>query len=121
MDKLEIHGLDIWLHVGCTPEERAFPQKIELDVVMEMSLAAAGRRDRIEDAVDYAAVVEILKQKLSPRRYRLLEAVAEAAAELVLGEKAVQAVRLKARKRALPGIDHASVEIHRVRESGGGK
>jgi dihydroneopterin aldolase len=79
MDKLIIHGLELWLKVGCTEAERAFPQRLEMDVTLEMPLSAAGKSDDLSQSVDYAAVAEALRQKLTPQSFRLIETVAEQA------------------------------------------
>lgn len=113
MDQLRIHGLELWLRVGCTEEERAFPQRIELDVALELDLRKAGRTDDIAKSIDYAAVADALKKELTPKTFRLAEAVAEQAADQILWRFKPAAVVVRLKKRALPGIDWAGVEIRR--------
>lgn len=116
MDKLSVIGLELWARVGCTAGERAFPQKVELDVVMELPLAEAGRRDDFSAAVDYAAVAARLKAVLEAGECRLAENLAERAAALVLKEfRRVRRVTVRLRKRALPGIGCAEVVLVRGR------
>jgi dihydroneopterin aldolase len=116
MDTLAIIGLDAWTRVGCTAEERAFPQRLELDAVMELPLAAAGRRDDMAGTVDYAAVAAALASWTGKGEFRLAEAVAEGAAALILKEfRRVRRVTIRIRKRALPGIRHAEVTLTRAR------
>ena len=112
-DKLSVHGLELWGRVGCTEAERAFPQRLEMDVVLEMSLAEVGRTDDLSESVDYAQVVERLKALLEPREFRLVETVAEVAADFVIRAFKIDGVTVRVRKRALPGIAWAEVEIHR--------
>jgi len=112
MDKLIIHSLELWVKVGCTAEERAFPQRLEMDVEMEMPLRTAGLRDDIRKTVDYAEVVSQLKEKIEAKIYQLAEAVAEDAAKIVLEKRRIR-VTVRVRKRALPGIEYAAVEIQR--------
>lgn len=113
MDKLIIHGLELWLKVGCTEAERAFPQRLEMDVTLELPLSAAGKSDDLSQSVDYAAVAEALRQKLTPHAFHLVEAVAEQAADVVLWKYKPRAVTVRLKKRALPGLAWAGVEIHR--------
>lgn len=113
MDKLIIHGLELWLKVGCTEAERAFPQRLEMDVTLELPLSAAGKSDDLSQSVDYAAVAEALRQKLTPHAFHLVEAVAEQAADVVLWKYKPQAVTVRLKKRALPGLSWAGVEIRR--------
>lgn len=113
MDKLIINGLELWLKIGCTEAERAFPQRIEMDVTLELSLSAAGKSDDLAQSVDYAAVAEALRKKLAPQSFHLIEAVAEQAADFVLWKYKPRAVTVLIKKRALPGLAWAGVEIHR--------
>lgn len=113
MDKLQIAGLELWMKVGCTAEERAFPQLLIMDVEMEVPLQAAGKKDDMQRTVDYADVINRLKIKNEMKNYRLLETVAEEAAELVLKRFKVKRVTVRVRKRALPAIQYFAVEITR--------
>lgn len=113
MDKLQISGLELWMKVGCTAEERAFPQLLILDIEMEAPLQAAGKRDDMQRTVDYADVINRLKIQIEMKSYRLLETVAEDAAELVLKKFKVKRVTVRAKKRALPAIQYFAVEITR--------
>jgi len=114
MDALSVVGIELWLKVGCTAEERAFPQRILLDVKLEGDFAAAGRTDDLARSIDYAAVTAGLKRALLKNPRRLIEAVAEDAARWVLTHTLARAVAVKARKRALPGMDYAEIEIYRA-------
>lgn len=114
-DKLIITGLELWLKVGCTAEERAFPQRIEMDLELEISLREAGEKDDLTKSIDYAAVVKTLTTALPRQTYRLAETVAERSAAMVLKRFRPQSVRIRLKKRALPGIAWAGVEIRRLK------
>jgi 7,8-dihydroneopterin aldolase/epimerase/oxygenase len=113
MDKLFISGLELWMKVGCTPEERAFPQLILMDVELETPLRAAGQKDDMQRTVDYAEVINRLKIHIESESYRLLESVAEDAAGLILKRFKVRRVTVRLRKRALPALQNFGVEITR--------
>jgi 7,8-dihydroneopterin aldolase/epimerase/oxygenase len=113
MDKLRVNGLEVWMKLGCTPEERAFPQRIELDVEMETTLRDAARKDDMRLTVDYAELSGRLRRTLEARSYKLAEAAAEEAARWVLKNFRVRRVTVRLRKRVLPGIDHFEVEVQR--------
>jgi dihydroneopterin aldolase len=38
VDQLILSGLEAWVKVGCSEEERAFPQRIEMDVTLHLPL-----------------------------------------------------------------------------------
>jgi dihydroneopterin aldolase len=113
-DRLSLVGLELWCRVGCTAQERAFPQRVELDADLFLPLARAGRGDDLSATVDYAAVAGRLKRSLEAGECRLAETLAEKAAALVLKEfKTVRAVSVRLRKRALPGLAYAEVAVTR--------
>jgi dihydroneopterin aldolase len=117
-DRLSIVGLEVWSRVGCTAAERAFPQRLEVDVDLFLPLRRAGETDDLAATVDYAAVAARVKAVLESGERRLAETLAERAAALVLKEFRVPAVRVNVRKRALPGIAHAEVSVLRGRPQG---
>jgi 7,8-dihydroneopterin aldolase/epimerase/oxygenase len=113
MDKVIIHDLEVWMRVGCSEEERESPQRIEVDVEMELPLSKAGRTDDMRQTVDYSAVTHRLKERLVPSVCHLIETVAEEIAATVVGEFKVNRVTVRVRKRYLPGMAWTGVEIIR--------
>jgi len=114
-DKLGIHGLSVECRLGVLEEERAKAQTIWIDLTLEIDAAKVAARDDIESSVDYAALVASVKQHVEETAYRLMETLAEDVAALVLREFAPPAVGVTVTKRALPGIESATVAITRQR------
>lgn len=112
-DQLILSGLELWLKVGCTDAERSFAQRIEMDVTLHLPLSEAGRTDSINATVDYAAACALLKNTLEPRTFHLAETVAEQAADVILSAYRVKSVTVLVKKRALPGLAWAGVQIQR--------
>lgn len=113
VDQLILSGLEVWLKVGCTEEERAFPQRIEMDVTLELPLADAGKGDNLSASIDYAEACDLIRNTLGPRTFKLAEAVAEQTADLLLWKFKLTSVTVLVKKRALPGLSWAGVQIHR--------
>ncbi len=113
VDQLILSGLDLWLKIGCSDEERAFPQRIEMDVTMNLPLTDAGWGDNMAATVDYAEACALIKKTLEPKTFKLAEAVAEQTADLLLGKFKLTSVTVLVKKRALPGLSYAAVQIHR--------
>ncbi|TCJ16229.1 FolB domain-containing protein [Rubrobacter taiwanensis] len=65
-----VRGLEVHARCGVSPEERALPQKLLLD--LEYSYAAGGNDD-IRGVVDYGELVEGAARVLERREFRLLE------------------------------------------------
>lgn len=112
-DKITIHDLALSVRVGCTAEERRLPQPILLDVEMVCDIRRAAKADSINHSLDYALVCRDLKEKLEPTVYVTIERMAEESAALVLKGFRTSEVFVRIKKRALPGIDYATVEITR--------
>jgi len=105
------HGVHGW--------ERETAQPFEVDVVLELDLAPAGRSDDLAKTVDYGRVYDEVALVLDGPSRNLLESLAASIAGALLGRfEAVEAVVIRIRKPAvrLGGpVDHASVEIRRTR------
>jgi dihydroneopterin aldolase len=112
-DQIILSGLELWLKVGCTDAERAFAQRIEMDVTLYLALNEAGRNDSLDATVDYAAACSLLRNTLEPRTFILAEAVAEQAASLLLGTYRLNSVTVLVKKRVLPGLAWAGIQIQR--------
>jgi len=113
-DCIRIHGLEVPTRIGVGDEERAQPQKLVLDVLLETSFREAA--DEIGRATDYAAVADWLTAECARREVRLLETlVEELAGGLLEAFPRVSAVLLEIRKFILPNTESVSVRICRVR------
>jgi len=93
--------------------ERAKRQKILLDIELGLDLRKAGRSDRVEQTVDYAAVAREVKKLAEGRPFVLAEAIAESAAGLLLKKFRVRTVTVRVRKFSVPGTKSVGVEISR--------
>jgi dihydroneopterin aldolase len=65
--------------VGILPRERVEPQRITVDVRMELDLESVGTTGDLGEGVDYAAVDALLRFLAVEGRFRLLESFALAA------------------------------------------
>jgi dihydroneopterin aldolase len=98
---VELSGLEVFGRHGVLPEERA-GQTFLYDVEVETSDGALS--DRIEDAVDYREVAEIVRVVSEGNRFNLLEALAAAIADVLLARFDAERVRIRVRKPAPYGI-----------------
>lgn len=112
-DKLVIHDLAAACRIGVSEEERAAPQTLWVDLELAIDAPRAAARDDVHAALDYAKLVAVVKERVEHRPYHLLEAVAEEVAALILREFDTPEVEVRVKKRALPGIDYAAVEVKR--------
>ena len=117
-DTIRIVNMQFFSHHGVDPSERALGGRFSFDVELHLDLGPAGRSDDLTRTVDYSAVYDLVSGRQSGRKFFLLEALAEHAAEAILREFPVHAVTIRARKHSVPLaglIDYTEVEITRPR------
>ena len=112
-DRILIEGLRLQARVGVTAEERAKPQPVEVDLELWRDLRAAGRSDRMEETVDYAAAAGEARRFVEGGSFRLVERIAGGLAGLLLERFEVQEIRVRVRKFSLPGARSVGVEVSR--------
>jgi 7,8-dihydroneopterin aldolase/epimerase/oxygenase len=118
-DRIVLQGIQFYAYHGVPAEERAVGHRYEVDVEVECDLAAAGRSDDVADTIDYGHLARRVVEISRERPFHLIEALAAALAERILGENPpAERVRVRVRK-LLPPIDGvvaaAGVEIERAR------
>lgn len=115
-DRLIISGLEFFGHCGITVEEQKTGQRFSVNLEMDCDIRQAAKTDRLEDAVDYAAVSKRLIEIGRDESFRLIEAMAERMANILLKEFGIRELKLTL-KKLHPPIDpimkHAAVEIYR--------
>ena len=79
MITVEVRDLRVFGHHGVHEEERERGQDFVFDI--ELGVGARGTNDRLEDAVDYVAVAQAVRDVSDARQYSLLEALAAAVAD----------------------------------------
>ena len=118
-DRIEVRGMRFDGRHGVLPSELEEAQPFEVDVVLELSLAAAGRADNLARTVDYGAVFDHARGVVEGPHAALLETLAERIAAAVLaGHAQVAAVTVRVRKMRPPlrgELAWAGVEIRRTR------
>lgn len=117
MDTLIIKDLAASCRIGVFEWEQEQSQPIWIDLEVAIDAARAAAKDDVRDAVDYGRLVTLVKQHAEHHRFRLLETLAEGIAKLILNEFASTQVLVRVKKRALPGIDYAAVEVVRTEVS----
>jgi dihydroneopterin aldolase len=97
MITIELIGLELHGYHGVLDEEAREGQRFLFDIVLRVESPAA-TTDRIEDAVDYRAVVDVVRELSQRHRFSLLEALAQAAADALVGRFPVDHAEVRVRK-----------------------
>ena len=74
---LEFRGARLDVRLGCSAEERAAPQPVDLDLALRFrGLPPACASDRLEDTVCYAELIEAARKLCAGREFALVERLA---------------------------------------------
>ena len=114
MDKILIEGLECMARVGVPEEERRLEQRVLVDIELELDLKPAGTNDQFEKTVDYAAVVQIVRELAEKKQFCLVEALAEAVAGELMGRFRPTEAVVRVRKFSVPGAASVGAEIKRT-------
>lgn len=116
MDFIFIEALRVKAHVGIYPRERASAQMLELDLTFGVPDAAA-QRDDIDDTIDYAKVIERLREELDERQFNLIETLGEFVVALLFDEFNAPWVKLRIAKIGImKDVRRVGVFIQRGRD-----
>jgi dihydroneopterin aldolase len=74
---LEFRRARLAVRLGCSAEERAAPQPVDLDLAIRFAAPPpACASDRLEQTVCYADLIELARQTVAGREFRLVEHLA---------------------------------------------
>lgn len=119
MDRVFINGIRVYGKHGCSAEEQAVGQTLEVDVSVAMDLRQAGLTDDLARTADYGHIYQIVVETALEAQYQLLESIAERIASRVLKVTGGESVRVTVAKLHPPvnGVcDRSGVEIERTRQ-----
>jgi dihydroneopterin aldolase len=114
-----IEGLEVYGHHGVAPEEKILGQRFYFDVRLTVEDCPAALTDRVEDAVDYTEVIDLVVEVATTESYSLLERLARVTAEAILKKFPVDEVWVQVVKPhppvacALTGVS-AAIELQRA-------
>jgi dihydroneopterin aldolase len=119
MDLIFIEGFEGETVIGINADELTRPQPVRIDLVAGLPRSRACESDRIADTIDYGAVHEALTQLLATHKVQLLEALAEAITDLLLGTFGAHWARVVLVKpRKFANVSAVGVAIERRRHIG---
>ncbi len=114
MNRIFITDLRLETRIGVYEWEQHLAQTIRLDLDITLPSDKPFTSGKLEDALDYAAVVARIKSFASENPYPLLERFTEAVAQIVLTEFGARGVKVRVAKlAALPGVKEIGIEIER--------
>ncbi len=107
-----IERLRLPVRLGCTAEERAYPQIVDVDIAIELKEAKSATTDSLADTVDYMVVVQSTKEISSSKEFYLLEHLAaEIGRAIVKSETYVHSTSVKVTKQIVPQCAGIAVRL----------
>ena len=109
-----VRDLELEANIGVYRREkgRLQPVRINIDLTVEETVGVVG--DRLENVVDYGAVVEAVKAILASGHLNLVETLAEQIAAHCLTDSRVKVARVRIEKlQVVPEAASVGVEIER--------
>ncbi|MGB8433192.1 MAG: dihydroneopterin aldolase [Burkholderiales bacterium] len=118
MDCIFLREIKLDAKVGIYRRERVTSQLIELDLDIALPSDAVFQTGKVADTVDYAVVVQRLRDELAVQRFGLVEELAEYIARVLLDEYGAPWVRVSVSKLGIiKGVTRVGVTIERSRSS----
>ena len=117
-DRVHGSGFSYDVRIGFHEYERHIRQRIVIDWEAETTWREAAKADRPRDIVDYYEANLKIGKMIEAKEYRLIEAVAEEVAHLLVTQFPVERVRVKVTKAPfdMPNVGNVAVECWRSRE-----
>jgi 7,8-dihydroneopterin aldolase/epimerase/oxygenase len=120
LDLIFVEGFSGETVIGIHESELHRPQPLVIDLHAGLPRAGACDTDQIGDTIDYGVVCERLRRLLREHRLQLLEAFAEAIADILLDEFGAAWVRVKVVKPAkFADVRAVGVQIERLARPSG--
>lgn len=117
MDIIFLRDLRVEAIIGIYEWERRATQQISIDLDMAADIASAAATDSIDETLNYKDVAKRLVAFVAESEFRLVEALVEAVARIVVTEFDVPWVRVSAAKPgAIEGSREVGVVIERSRD-----
>jgi 7,8-dihydroneopterin aldolase/epimerase/oxygenase len=113
-DPIHIEQLEIFARIGVPDEERLAPQRLTLGLTFWPHHGTRDLEDRIENTINYSAVAEAAKNFARDQSVNLIETLADRLAMHLLGNFAIQEIRVELRKFVLQDAKYVSVTVTRT-------
>ena len=123
---LSINDLRVWVHLGCSDEEKFHPQMVSFNIDINFTHAPPGvNTDLLQDAVCYLNLVETVTQHCHKNRFNLIEYLAQSVHEkisdlLALHINQLQSITVTLHKVSppVPGVHGGVKWTHHVNYGG---
>ena len=117
LDVIFIRDIRLDTLIGAYEHERRQPLTLQVDIEIGRHAIRACRTDELTDTIDYAAVVDVVREAFASHRFHLLEPLAELVAKLILEKFDAQWARIEVSKTGVVADARSvGVRIERSRQ-----
>jgi dihydroneopterin aldolase len=88
-DTIALRGIRAFGRHGANPNEKNVPQPFDLDVVLDVDIAAARRSDALAETVDYDSLHAAIVTIVATTSYDLLERLGQVVLDRILADPRV--------------------------------
>lgn len=115
---LAIEGLRQKVRIGCTEEERSYPQIVSLDIEMGLDMTDCIKSDELHETVDYMDVVAAIDRLSKECSWKLIESMCNTfAVELLAQFRRVSSITVRGRKFIIPNTSGITCTVSLDRKS----
>ncbi len=86
MDTIELRGIRVFGRHGANPGEKDVPQPFDIEISLDVDLAAARRSDALADTIDYDSLHKKIVAIVRDRSYDLLERLGQDMLDAILAD-----------------------------------
>lgn len=108
-----ISELEVFYRIGVPDKERAKPQRLLLNLEIGYNFAHAAATDDLRSTIDYYSVCQRLLSFGEGREWKLIEAVANDIARMILDDFGAARVQVEVRKFIVPQTSYVAVKLVR--------
>jgi dihydroneopterin aldolase len=113
-DQIHIEQLELFARVGVPEQERATPQRLTASISFWPYHEPGELADKIDNAVNYSAVAEEMKNFMRDQSVNLIETLADRLAIHLLKHFRMQKVTVELRKFPFADAKYVSVTVTRT-------
>ena len=117
-DQIHIEQLEIFTHIGVPEKERATPQRLTVSITLWPKQDMRDLADQINRTINYSAIAEEAKSFVRDQSVNLIETLADRLATHLLGNFAIQKIKVELRKFVLQDTKYVSVTVTRTASVG---
>ena len=117
-DSIHIEQLEIFTCIGVPEKERSTPQRLTVSITLWPKQDMRDLADQINRTINYSAVAEEAKSFVRDQSVNLIETLADRLATHLLGNFAIQKIKVELRKFVLQDTKYVSVTVTRTASVG---